>query len=513
MRWFRRTWLWASLGCLGAATPASAQVSLGRPTPLELEPSRVVNAFQPIAGAPSAPVQQAGYVVRGARPTSPDEPNGLPSLDEAKHLPWFAPTMQPAQAAQPRLLEKIGVAKVATPAVDATERIIILPDGEACSGDVERRTLFGGLGLGERRLYAQGEWLLWTTRGFHLPPLATTASANDDPDTRAALGFQTTRLIYGDSNVLGGLRSGARLTVGYDFDPCGLCTIEGSFFFLGQKSASATFASDAFPVVGRPFFNINTGLQDRELTTTPEFTSGNLQVRTSSSLFGAEVNKRVLLWHGCEFELSGLVGFRYLDLNEHLNIEERTTFINAVPAVGNNPPLFNAGDRTFVFDRFDTHNRFYGGQFGLNAQWLRGPWSLDARCKLGLGVTHQAIGIDGGQRFDRANGTVQTFRGGLYALPTNIGQFAQARFAVVPEVGCKVGYNLTDNIRLFVGYDFLYWSSVARPGDQIDTALDANRIPNFGANFPAATQVRPVVQYRTSSYFAHGLNAGVEIRY
>ena len=354
---------------------------------------------------------------------------------------------------------------------------------------------------------------MWTTRGFHLPPLVTTASPLDPPDTRGALGFGTTRLIFGDSDTLGGLRPGARVTVGYQFDPCGICSVEGSFFFLNRKNDNAIFDSNQYPVIGRPFFNINTGLPDRELTTTPEFVQGNLQVHTSSSLFGGELNSRALLWCGCDFQVSGFVGFRYLDLREQLEIQENLVFINDVPGVGANPPVASKGDRVFVFDRFDTHNQFYGGQIGVDGQWRRGPWSLDARFKLGLGVTQQSVDIDGGQQITRAAGGVQNFQGGLYALPSNIGHHSQSRFAFVPEVGLKAGYNITDNIRVFVGYDFLYWSSVVRPGDQIDTSLDQNKIPNFGTTPVQANQVRPVVPFRTSSYWAHGVNAGIEFRY
>src|SRR5262249_38489401 len=138
---------------------------------------------------------------------------------------------------------------------------------------------------------------------------------------------------------------------------------------------------------------------------------------------------------------------------------------------------------------------------------------LETGVKCAFGVTHQSLDIDGGQRIASINGQVQTFRGGLLALPSNIGHFSQSRFAVVPELNLKFGYNLTENVRVFVGYDFLYWSNVLRPGDQIDLALDANAVPNSGAPFPAAGQVRPVVPFRTTGYWATGMNAGIEIRY
>jgi hypothetical protein len=48
---------------------------------------------------------------------------------------------------------------------------------------------------------------------------------------------------------------------------------------------------------------------------------------------------------------------------------------------------------------------------------------------------------------------------------------------VVPEVGVKVGYQVTPHLRAQVGYDFLYWSDVVRPGSQIDPLINTNLIP------------------------------------
>jgi hypothetical protein len=52
-----------------------------------------------------------------------------------------------------------------------------------------------------------------------------------------------------------------------------------------------------------------------------------------------------------------------------------------------------------------------------------------------------------------------------------------------------------------------------RPGDQIDQVLDLNQVPNSGRPFPPANQVRPVVPFQVSSYWAQGVNAGVLFRY
>ena len=107
-------------------------------------------------------------------------------------------------------------------------------------------------------------------------------------------------------------------------------------------------------------------------------------------------------------------------------------------------------------------------------------------------------------------GTTQTvrfsFTGGTSAFGFSLG-------AADTRPSLLTAYDVNNNVRLYAGYDFLYWSSVVRPGDQIDLTLDANRIPNAGGPFPAVNQVRPRVPFTTTSYFAHGVSGGVELRY
>ena len=58
--------------------------------------------------------------------------------------------------------------------------------------------------------------------------------------------------------------------------------------------------------------------------------------------------------------------------------------------------------------------------------------------------------------------------GGLLAVATNMGRFHNDGFAAVPQVGINIGYQCAEWLRLSVGYDFLYFSSVVRPADQIN---------------------------------------------
>lgn len=107
-------------------------------------------------------------------------------------------------------------------------------------------------------------------------------------------------------------------------------------------------------------------------------------------------------------------------------------------------------------------------------------WALNAHFKVGLGVTVSEIDIQGSQVFNIPGANPQVFQGGLLALSSNIGTHTKSNFSVVPEVGFRVAYSVTENLRVFAGYDFVYWNNVMRPGDQIDTVLDVNLIPNPG---------------------------------
>jgi hypothetical protein len=80
-------------------------------------------------------------------------------------------------------------------------------------------------------------------------------------------------------------------------------------------------------------------------------------------------------------------------------------------------------------------------------------------------------------------------------------------------VGLNLGYHITPNWRVFVGYNFLYASSVLRPGELIDTNLDVTRIPNFPVSANRLSNVRPVAQLTPTDFFAQGVSFGVQFKW
>ena len=88
------------------------------------------------------------------------------------------------------------------------------------------------------------------------------------------------------------------------------------------------------------------------------------------------------------------------------------------------------------------------------------------RSSVALGVTHGTTTIDGQSAVVEPTGSVTAFPGGLLAQPTNIGRYTDNHFAVVPEVGVRLGAQVTERLRAYVGYNYLYWSSVTRRGSR-----------------------------------------------
>ena len=124
--------------------------------------------------------------------------------------------------------------------------------------------------------------------------------------------------------------------------------------------------------------------------------------------------------------------------------------------------------------------------------------------KLALGNTHSLIDIEGQTTTISPEGRTVTL-GGMLAQPTNIGIHQTNQLSMIPELDATLAYDLTCRLRLTLGYSLIYWSDVARPGDQIDLNLTP----------PTATiaAVKPQFQLKTTDYWAQGLNFGLDFRF
>jgi hypothetical protein len=104
-------------------------------------------------------------------------------------------------------------------------------------------------------------------------------------------------------------------------------------------------------------------------------------------------------------------------------------------------------------------------------------------------------------------------QGGILAVPSNIGRFSQQRFAVIPEGSVAIGQEITNWLRISVGYDFLYWSRVTRPTNLLNRSVDTQQVvtdPNYN---PLAGSTQPPFIFHDRSFWAQGLSVGLSITY
>ncbi len=82
-------------------------------------------------------------------------------------------------------------------------------------------------------------------------------------------------------------------------------------------------------------------------------------------------------------------------------------------------------------------------------------------------------------------GPTQTFPGGYFALPSNIGDLlAQHVRGRAGGRDLNLGYRLTPQATVYVGYSFLYASDVARPGEQVNRNINPTQTVSYGNDPP-----------------------------
>ncbi len=349
------------------------------------------------------------------------------------------------------------------------------------------------------RLFFQAEYLMWWMRSQSIPPLATTSA----PGGFGFLGDPRTRLLLAPGDFGDDLRHGMRVRGGYWFNECGTCGIDASYFFLGRQTTSASFDSGVTPIITRPFFAPNLNAEFGEIVAFPGLSEGRLDIQGTNSLWGFDANLRHALCKTCDFRSTLFAGYRFLGMDESLQVTE---FITALPGNPSDP----AGTRVVVQDRFETENRFHGGQVGYAAERNWGRVSLDGRVSVALGTTYQEVNISGFQARLRPGMTQPaTFNGGLLAVGPNLGTFEREEFSVVPELTINLGYWLTPTLKAYVGYNFLYWSDVLRAGDQIDRVVDVTFVPNPPMNVAPSGLARPQPTFRSSDLALNGIQFGI----
>ena len=384
----------------------------------------------------------------------------------------------------------------------------------------------------DTRFYGGVEYLMWWLSDAPLPvPLVSTGTIVDThhgwvsfPDTTILYGAQHYPAKGGNDRQKFEGFSGTRITMGYTLGEDRRFALEASGFALEQQSAGYSSYSDANgqPVINIPVYNTVSytpggrpgGLPPAEdglpasVYPDPHRVDGNVgifmggvTVKNSIQLWGTEAQGVISLCRTPAWELSGLVGFRYLDLAETFNLEYQSTGVTG----------HYKGESGAASDTFETRNQFYGGILGLRGRYSTGRLSVDLSGRVAFGVTSQMENVFGGFYSYFTTGPYVTGPEGVFAQPANSGRTRSDIFSVVPDAQLKIGYAITPRLRATLGYDFLYFSSVLRPGNQLSHYVPKGQTFQQGGKNVSTTS--PVRLSQASDFYAHGFTFGLDFRF
>lgn len=379
------------------------------------------------------------------------------------------------------------------------------PQGVAPPGFDPNGGLFGQIpaegGFQLERAWLSFEYLLWKMRNG---PLTQPLIVQGSPTGLVDPSFPGALPLFGGNGIRWDMSNGARVTLGAWLPGSTKVGLEASGTILETKPFTIVRDSGplGIPVLGTPFINELTGTVD-SLLATSEGNPGRIFASAKTQLYAVDLNLVGNVMRRLFFSCNVYGGFRHLALDEEIYMQYNSptnpqgTFLGAADA----GPIA-------LEDRFRTQNYFYGPQLGFNFQYRYHRWTLDYDTRLAMGVMTRILDVTG---FTDSDGVRAI--GGLFAQTTNVGQRSDNEFGVVPQITGRLGYNISRCIRFTTGIDFMYVTSVLRPGNQIDPVVNPSLVPlrpEFGT---AAGTARPTQLYNPTDFWALGVSFGLNFRY
>jgi hypothetical protein len=410
------------------------------------------------------------------------------------------------------------------------------------SGYGSGRGILGGwLGRGPRRFWAGAEYLLWSPSSMRFDyPLATTSAPADlgvlgQPSTVGLpLDGSATKTTYDASN-------GIRAWFGLSFDEAGTYGMEVSGFWTTKQTTQLNLPGNSVgvPVLAVPFYDVNAGGQGSYIVSFPGINSGTIKVWTSTQAIGGEVNAAFNLFQPQEGPggVMLLAGGRFFQLEERLDYYTNSSTLGVPPfgtfapgaGVGAPASFFPAGGGVFAgaffgpglapfnvvtFDTIRTRNQFFGGNVGFKGDIGYGNWFVELTGKFAAGMMRERVDLYGYSMMTANTGLVSTAPGGLFNIPNELGRHNKDRFAILPEGGITLGYQIFSWLRVNAGYTYIYTNSVIRPSSSISPYLNPTLLPvspNYTGAAPAQFLPRDTV--KDTDYHLHGFTAGVQISF
>ena len=246
-------------------------------------------------------------------------------------------------------------------------------------------------------VFGQVSYIHWWTRHDQTPPLLTTGNpASVNP---GSLANADTTVLLGGGPIAPHEFSGVSANFGMWLDPERLTSLEFGGFYLGKNSRQYNFASDANGnnVIAQP---VQTGTPFAENAlpiALPGLLAGNASVSSIMNMMGADINfgRNFIRYNG--WTLDGLIGFRYMYLNDTLTSNQNFTLLPAAAGGVSFLGVPQAAGTSFTLnDSFNLTNRFYGGQIGARVDWVS-CYKIDfgTIIKVAFGDTAHSAIIDG----------------------------------------------------------------------------------------------------------------------
>jgi hypothetical protein len=485
------------LGVCGAAAAADTPLPSLLPTPAVTADAPIVSP--PVTGgASSVPAELPPPLVTGqptAQPVNP--PPAQPETPpKAEKPPEPQPPTQPQQQNQPTAQPNTNCDACQQPQVDTKWH----DDHQGPCEDWWLDAGYRALWIKDMRFQST----LVTSNG-------ATLFGNQD------VSFDSFNGVYAN----GGFWLNCRRTVG----------IEINGFFVDRQDVVQTFASDAngSPAISRPITDALRIAPVNVIVSAPNVASGSVTVDAASRFASAGINGVWNVMQCDNYSVNALYGFRYIDLEESVDIAQTSTPLNGGAFSFGGAPL-PAGVGMSLADDFHTRNQFYGGLAGTRGEWRLGPLFVGGLSTISFGPDHQTTEITG-LTTPLAAG-FQPLRGGLLAVgggsapiftpngqiaalaqQGNVGRYTTNRFIIAPEVGAELGIYVTNGLRLGVAYNFLYMSEVTRPNRQIDTRVNQRFVPASPSFGVGAGQPLPLFPVSQEDFHVNAVTFTAEVRW
>jgi hypothetical protein len=336
--------------------------------------------------------------------------------------------------------------------------------------------------------WCRTEVLLWWRQGRDLPPLVTTDPVSESSDTAGILPNAT--ILYGGERETVPMQAGGRADFGWWLDPSQCWGVGNRFFGLGREDASFRTTSLDNPVLAIPFFDVEQNANDALLVAYPGLRTGSVEVLSSSEVFGNDVYARLLFCRGCYGRIDLLTGYHFSRVNENVEIRSQALVVGGGDTFGT---------EVEVFDYFGTRNEFHGAILGASFTYdCGGCWSLQGLARTAIGNMHETARLEGGTRFAVPGQATDFSDEGLLVADSNSGVRSRDEFTAISELGLTLGYKVAPCTQITLGYTFMYWNDVLRPGNLIDPAV--------GTSTAAGT--RPQFRFNRSDFWVQGISLG-----